>query len=83
MLATPVGGMFRPDNIITGCGGAGNNWAKGYYTEGAELIEGIVDVIRREAESCHSLQGFQMTHSIGGGTGSGLGSLVLSKVLNF
>ncbi|KAI8906752.1 tubulin beta-4 chain [Gorgonomyces haynaldii] len=77
--ASPIGSMFRPDNIATGHGGAGNNWAKGYYSEGAELIENILDILRREAEHCDSLQGFQMTHSLGGGTGSGLGSLVLSK----
>jgi tubulin beta len=72
--------MFRPDNIVTGSGGAGNNWAKGYYTEGAEIMENIMEVMRREAENCDSLQGFQMTQSVGGGTGSGLGSLILSKV---
>jgi tubulin beta len=76
----PNGRMFRPDNIICGNSGAGNNWAKGFYSEGAELIENIVDVIRRESELCDSLQGFQLTHSLGGGTGSGLGSLILSKV---
>ncbi|KAJ8248961.1 hypothetical protein GJAV_G00229660 [Gymnothorax javanicus] len=31
------GRMFRPDNFIFGQSGAGNNWAKGHYTEGAEL----------------------------------------------
>ena len=78
--ALPIGNMFRPDNFVTGHSGAGNNWAKGYYTEGAELIESVVDVLRHESESCDSLQGFQLTHSLGGGTGSGLGSLILSKV---
>ena len=40
----------------------------------------MLDVVRREAESCDSLQGFQLVHSLGGGTGSGMGSLVLSKI---
>ncbi|KAI8906755.1 tubulin/FtsZ family protein [Gorgonomyces haynaldii] len=74
--STPLGGLFRPDNFVNGKGGAGNNWAKGYYTEGAEMIDNVTDVLRREAEHCDSLQGFQMTHSLGGGTGSGLGSLI-------
>ena len=60
--------------------GAGNNWAKGYYTEGAELIESVMDVIRREAESCDCLQGFQLAHSLAGGTGSGMGTLLISKI---
>ncbi|KHJ99508.1 Tubulin/FtsZ family, GTPase domain protein [Oesophagostomum dentatum] len=60
--------------------GAGNNWAKGHYTEGAELVDNVLDVVRKEAESCDCLQGFQMTHSLGGGTGSGMGTLLISKI---
>jgi len=33
----PYGQIFRPDNFVFGQNGAGNNWAKGHYTEGAEL----------------------------------------------
>lgn len=36
--------------------------------------------MRRQAESCNALQGFQILHSLGGGTGAGLGSLMLSKL---
>ena len=39
-----------------------------------------MDVVRREAESCDCLQGFQLAHSLGGGTGSGMGTLVISKI---
>ncbi|KAF4522000.1 hypothetical protein B566_EDAN010849 [Ephemera danica] len=76
----PYGAIFRPDNFVFGQSGAGNNWAKGHYTEGAELIESVMDVTRREAEGCDCLQGFQLTHSLGGGTGSGLGTLLLAKI---
>jgi tubulin beta len=78
--AGPYGQLFRPDNFVFGQSGAGNNWAKGYYTEGAELVDSVLDVVRKEAEGCDCLQGFQITHSLGGGTGSGMGSLILSKV---
>ena len=78
--AMDVGRMFKPDNFVYGANGAGNNWAKGHYTEGAELVDQAMDVIRREAESCDCLQGFQLTHSLGGGTGSGMGTLLLSKI---
>lgn len=76
----PYGMLFRPDNFVFGQSGAGNNWAKGHYTEGAELVDSVLDVIRKEAESCDCLQGFQLTHSLGGGTGSGMGTLLLSKI---
>merc|ERR1712182_98298 len=58
----------------------GNNWAKGHYTEGAELIDSVLDVVRKEAESCDCLQGFQLCHSLGGGTGAGMGTLLISKI---
>jgi len=78
--AGPYGGIFRPDNFVFGQSGAGNNWAKGHYTEGAELIDSVLDVVRKEAEGCDCLQGFQVTHSLGGGTGSGMGTLLISKI---
>ncbi|CAF3352818.1 unnamed protein product [Rotaria socialis] len=76
----PFGQLFRPDNFVFGQSGAGNNWAKGHYTEGAELVDSVLDVVRKEAESCDCLQGFQLTHSLGGGTGSGLGTLLIAKI---
>ncbi|XP_030631399.1 tubulin beta-4B chain isoform X7 [Chanos chanos] len=76
----PFGQVFRPDNFVFGQSGAGNNWAKGHYTEGAELVDSVLDVVRKEAESCDCLQGFQLTHSLGGGTGSGMGTLLISKI---
>ena len=33
----PYGQVFRPDNFVFGQSGAGNNWAKGHYTEGTNL----------------------------------------------
>jgi tubulin beta len=76
----PHGKLFRPDSFVFAQNGAGNNWAKGHYTEGAELIDSALDAIRKEAEGCDCLQGFQVTHSLGGGTGSGMGTLLVSKI---
>jgi hypothetical protein len=56
----PYGQIFRPDNFVFGQTGAGNNWAKGHYTEGAELIDSVLDVVRKEAESTDCLQGEQI-----------------------
>jgi len=78
--SSTYGQLFRPDNFVYGQSGAGNNWAKGHYTEGAELIDSVLEVVRKEAEACDCLQGFQICHSLGGGTGSGMGTLLLSKI---
>jgi len=77
---SPLGALFKPDNFVFGQSGAGNNWAKGHYTEGAELVDNVLEVVRREAEGCDCLQGFQISQSLGGGTGSGMGTLLLSKI---
>jgi len=78
--AAPLGQLFRPESFDFAQTGAGNNFAKGHYTEGQEMIGSLLDIVRKEAENCDLLQGFQFTHSLGGGTGSGLGTLLLSKI---
>ncbi|XP_012520748.1 PREDICTED: tubulin beta chain-like isoform X11 [Propithecus coquereli] len=44
----PFGQIFRQDNFVFGQSGAGNNWAKGHYTEGAELVDSVLDVVQKE-----------------------------------
>lgn len=78
--AGPFGQLFRPENFVFGQSGAGNNYARGYLSDGLDLIDAIMDVVRKETEACDCVQGFQLCHSLGGGTGSGLGTLILSKV---
>ncbi len=78
--AGPFGQLFRPENFVFGQSGAGNNYARGYLSDGLELIDAIMDVVRKETEACDCVQGFQLVHSLGGGTGSGLGTLILSRV---
>ncbi len=44
------------------------------------MVDSVLDVVRKEVEGCDCLQGFQMVHSLGGGTGGGMGTLLLSKI---
>lgn len=74
------GHLLPPDQCVSGLGSAGNNWAKGFYTEGPEVLESMLERIRRTVETCESVQAFQLTHSAGGGTGAGLGSLLLCSL---
>ena len=78
--AGPFGKLFRPDIFVLGGSGAGNNWANGHYTEGADLVESVLDVVRKELEIGDCLQGFQLTHSLGGGTGFGVGTMLINKI---
>lgn len=38
--------LFNPNNFVAGLSGAGNNWAKGYYTDGNDLTEVTLELIR-------------------------------------
>jgi tubulin alpha len=44
------------------------------------ISDTALDQIRKISEACNSLEGFIMTHSVGGGTGAGLGTLLLEKL---
>ena len=52
--------IFKPGNFVFGQSSAGNNWAIGHYTEGAELINLVLHVVRKEAENCDCLQGIKL-----------------------
>nr|UAM96084.1 tubulin alpha [Hippodamia variegata] len=73
-------GLYHPDQMITHKEDAANNFARGYYSIGKEVIDRVMDTIRKVAAKCESLQGFMIFRSFGGGTGSGFTSLLLSKV---
>ncbi len=81
ILQSPYGSIFNPENIfVSGAGtGAGNNWASG-YCQGQAVHEELMEILDREADGSDSLEGFFLCHSIAGGTGSGLGSLLLEKL---
>jgi tubulin gamma len=72
---------FLQENIFLAKngGGAGNNWASG-FSQGQKFYEEVFDIIDREADGSDSLEGFVLTHSIAGGTGSGMGSYILEKL---
>ncbi|XP_031786847.1 tubulin alpha-1B chain-like isoform X1 [Nasonia vitripennis] len=74
--------LYHPEQLISGKEDAANNYARGYYSVGQDIINLVTDRIRRFTEQCHSLQGFFVFHSFGGGTGSGFSSLLMEKLSN-
>ncbi|CBJ29680.1 gamma tubulin [Ectocarpus siliculosus] len=73
--------LFNPENVFVSKegGGAGNNWASG-YRQAEEQHDYLMDMIDREADGSDSLEGFVLSHSIAGGTGSGMGSYLLERL---
>merc|ERR1711955_105254 len=72
--------LFHPEQLITGKEDAANNYARGHYTIGKEIVDLVLDRIRKLADNCTGLQGIMIYHSFGGGTGSGFGSLLLERL---
>lgn len=72
--------LFHPETLVSGKEDAANNYARGHYTVGKELIDTVLDRLRRLADACSGLQGFFVFHSFGGGTGSGFGALLLERL---
>ena len=72
--------IFEARQCVSDQSGAGNNWARGHLHYGPLYKEEIEEKVRQAAEHCDSLQGFFFSHSLGGGTGSGLGSYILQDL---
>ena len=66
--------------MISGKEDAANNYARGHYTVGKEIVDLVLDRIRKIADQCTGLQGFLIFHSFGGGTGSGFTSLLMERL---
>merc|ERR1719209_99788 len=71
---------IQPDQLITGKEDAANNYARGHYTIGKEIVDPVLDRLRKLAEQCTGLQGFLIFHSFGGGSGSGFTSLLMERL---
>ncbi|XP_061562900.1 tubulin epsilon chain [Cololabis saira] len=78
ILQGPLREVLDDAQLLTDVSGSGNNWAVGHMTYGSAYSERISEQLRKTAEHCDCLQCFFLIHSMGGGTGSGLGTKVLS-----
>jgi len=72
--------LFHPEQLISGKEDAANNFARGHYTIGKEIVDLVLDRIRKLADNCTGLQGFMIYNAVGGGTGSGLACLMLERL---
>jgi len=72
--------LFHPEQLISGKEDAANNFARGHYTIGKEIVYLVLDRIRKLADNCTGLQGFMVYNAVGGGTGSGLCCLMLERL---
>ncbi|KAH3670478.1 hypothetical protein OGAPHI_000993 [Ogataea philodendri] len=80
-IKSNTGSLFNPKNIYVSAegGGAGNKWAEG-YNHAHKHREELMDMLSREMDACDSFEGFQLIHSVAGGTGAGIGSFLLQEL---
>jgi tubulin alpha len=55
--------LYHPEQIINGKEDAANNYARGHYTTGKEIVDLVLDRIRKLADNCTGLQGFLCHHA--------------------
>jgi len=76
----PYAQMFHPEFLLNGKEDAANNFARGHYTVGKEILDQVNDRLRKLVDNSNNVQGFIVNHAVGGGTGSGLGALILERI---
>jgi len=72
--------VFHPEFLLSGKEDAATNFARGHYSLGKEMMDQVNDRVRKLVDDCENVQGFIVNHSLGGGTGSGLGTLLLERL---
>ena len=58
--------LYQPEYLISGKEDAANNYARGHYTIGKEIVDTVLEKLRKIADQCTGLQGFLVFHSFGG-----------------
>uniref|UniRef100_A0A2I3GT69 Tubulin/FtsZ GTPase domain-containing protein n=1 Tax=Nomascus leucogenys TaxID=61853 RepID=A0A2I3GT69_NOMLE len=83
ILQGPLRDVFDTKQLITDTSGSGNNWAVDHKVFGSLYQDQVLEKLRRLAEHCDCLQCFFIIHSVGGESGSGLGTFLLLFFLIF
>ncbi len=74
------GSLFNPANLISRTEGAGGNFAVGYMGAGREVLPEVIGRLDFEIDKCDNVGGIIVLHATGGGSGSGLGALVIESI---
>ncbi|VDK23291.1 unnamed protein product [Taenia asiatica] len=69
--------LWKSSNLLTGKEDAANNYARAYINIGRKMLGSLMEQVRTTVERCDGFAGFNLVHSLAGGTGSGLTALLL------
>ncbi len=79
-IKSSTGTLFNPANLISRSEGAGGNFAVGYLGTGREVLPEVLGRLDIEVDKCDNVGGIMVLHAVGGGTGSGLGALLIESI---
>eukprot|EP01084_Bolivina_argentea_P004415 8387_1 len=80
VLSSPYGNVYDERFLISGKEDASRNFARGYYAIGKEIMNEFQNKLRLLVEESDNSIGFCFNSAYGGGTGSGLLSLILERI---
>ncbi|GLJ44992.1 hypothetical protein SUGI_0947160 [Cryptomeria japonica] len=72
--------LFHPEQLTSSKEDVTNNFSRGHYTIGKDIVYLCLDHIRKLADNCTGLQGFLVFNTVDEGTGFGLGLLLLERL---
>ncbi|KAI3382288.1 hypothetical protein SNEBB_011382 [Seison nebaliae] len=72
--------LFNPSYLLNSIDDAANNFARGHYTNGKDMLPSSMERLRRLHEQADNCCGSFLFHSFGGGTGSGFSALLLQNL---
>ncbi|XP_014247182.1 tubulin alpha-3 chain-like isoform X1 [Cimex lectularius] len=74
----PLSDVFQWNYVMHTCAESGGLYSRGNFVVAEEVVDKVVKYVRQMAEESDNPCGFLFTHSLGGGTGSG----VTARLLN-
>ena len=72
--------LYGLDNMCCGKTSFGGLYSRGHYLDGVELTRICIEKVRKMMERCDVPSGFLLCKGLGGGTGSGMGSLLMNDL---
>lgn len=76
--SSPLKHFFRPENFVFGREGSKGIYSGTMTEHNSQLLRRAQETISGEMEKADAVQGFQITHHLGGGSGSGITSTLLT-----
>ncbi|KAM3145813.1 hypothetical protein pb186bvf_002108 [Paramecium bursaria] len=83
ILQDPNNKYYNPDNLMAGKQGAQNLFSNGYHIQDIQYLDSIIDKVQKVTEKLDNLHAVQFIYSIAGGCGSGLGSKLSEKIIEY